>query len=604
MPIPPGLTPVPPPGLTSNVALGAEQNLARIESGQDLPGQQGSLSRYLQGAGLPSSIEEAQALAQYYGGGPFHERMLHQIMLPFQMVGGAAGMAGTKAGEHLAQREQAVNALKQGDLGGYVKHGVASSIPVVGPTFAEGNIAGGLGELTALFTGTKGLRMGTKPRVPKVSVTTMEPPGLLRRGLAHAAAPAGAAAGAATLGPPGAVLGTVGGQIVGERLKAPRAIKHMVPFEETPSAPSPTGYTGTDFPLNKPTAGPLPVSEPPAASTPLRTGQDRMQPAPEGAFALAEKQPIRPKKVSKRLSEKIDSTPKGQERTLLEGPPSETGITATIQPKPKGKITPPKGVSPEEGAAVLRDWKKFRDEAKPKGKKKVPKQSESLAATSPRFEHVSIEPGIDPEHPHLSRKFLDATSTKPPLDPNQIEYWRIAGERPKAHEPQIFVQKFTNDPNVSLAEASVARPEEVALLRDIVARAAERNPNVSRLARRIEVLDEPLENWAMQVQPDKPGVVEVNISTVRADIAASGPAVADAELEHELVHLSQGYLGKLQPWHQPELEPPAYARANRLLGYEAWPGRPLTPKELKHGPEPWRGKPDIRLGEPPPHKPR
>lgn len=119
----------------------------------------GPVRRFLQGAGVPTSVAEMRGVAEHLD--------------PVNAVahGDFAGLAGpvgivardmaVKLGSDIGtQGGEAIDAAQHGEIGNAAKHALGAAVPFVGPPAAEGNIAGALGNAAALASGPVLERMG------------------------------------------------------------------------------------------------------------------------------------------------------------------------------------------------------------------------------------------------------------------------------------------------------------------------------------------------------------------------------------------------------------------------------------------------------------
>lgn len=130
-------------GLTPE-AVKAGQSAAPVETQQD-----GALTRFARGAGIPTSIPEMQGLADSLDPGAQAAR--GNPLAITGPVGLAAGGLMHSIGAGMGdQAGQALDAAQQGDAKGYLKHSLGAAVPLIGPQMAEDNVAGGLGTAAAL----------------------------------------------------------------------------------------------------------------------------------------------------------------------------------------------------------------------------------------------------------------------------------------------------------------------------------------------------------------------------------------------------------------------------------------------------------------------
>lgn len=111
--------------------------------------QAGPFRRFLQGAGVPTSMDEVKHMADSLDPATQLQRGNVAALagpVGLAVAGAARGIGsemGTQAGEGTADAQA-------GDYGGALRHGLGAAVPLVGPPAAEGNIAGAAGRLTGI----------------------------------------------------------------------------------------------------------------------------------------------------------------------------------------------------------------------------------------------------------------------------------------------------------------------------------------------------------------------------------------------------------------------------------------------------------------------
>lgn len=131
--------------------------------------QAGPARRFLQGAGVPTSISEMQGVADHLD--PVNA-VLHG---DFVGLAGPVGLAARDMAVNLGsgigtQGGRAIDAAQHGETGNAIKHALGAAVPFIGPPAAEGNYAGALGSAAAMAAGPAMEKMG--PTLAKSGLKT------------------------------------------------------------------------------------------------------------------------------------------------------------------------------------------------------------------------------------------------------------------------------------------------------------------------------------------------------------------------------------------------------------------------------------------------
>jgi len=187
------------PGTVANVAMKrGQQRDAKARSQSTVPSTDGPgpVRRFLQGAGVPTSVPEMQALGDSLdpvtqlrrgnASGKASSAATHIAVLagPVGLV--AKSMLHTIGQGMGDQAGQALDAAQQHDVGGYVRHSLGAAVPLVGPQAAEGNLAGAAGTTAALLApsalGKASDALATRRSTVPIRTTVEAPaPGPVRR---------------------------------------------------------------------------------------------------------------------------------------------------------------------------------------------------------------------------------------------------------------------------------------------------------------------------------------------------------------------------------------------------------------------------------------
>lgn len=137
------------PGTVANTA--AARIAARsAQSSVPQPDGPGPVRRFLQGAGVPTSVPEMQSMEESID--PAVQLTRGNPLALAGPVGLAAGSMVHTIGAGIGdQTGQALDAAQQRDAGGYLRHFFGAAVPLIGPQLAEGNVAGAMGTATALL---------------------------------------------------------------------------------------------------------------------------------------------------------------------------------------------------------------------------------------------------------------------------------------------------------------------------------------------------------------------------------------------------------------------------------------------------------------------
>ena len=133
---------------------------------QPQPEQPGAVRRFFQGAGIPTSPEEAEAAGRHlsYAGVGDSLKEGDTVGAGVHALTGPLGTAaldlfrtiGREGGE---QGGKALAAFQAGDYENALKHALGAAVPFLGPPAAEGNIAGAAGRAASVL-GPEALRAG------------------------------------------------------------------------------------------------------------------------------------------------------------------------------------------------------------------------------------------------------------------------------------------------------------------------------------------------------------------------------------------------------------------------------------------------------------